>query len=342
MRSFWLGFVLVVACSGGGSEHHPATPAEGGTSTGGARARPTPAAGTTSSSDSGAAGDLGAPGGAPAAEAAAGEAGQGVVFEMAGAPPRETPGVCAPSLKLGPAQSQELDAADLTLLAMTADELSVAFTTGSGAALTLHVADRGSSQAAFEEVSVTMPDGFEAGSGVSLSNDGLELILVMSDHAGFGELTRSARGEAFLGAADSTAFAKINAQKPMSGHSVGWPVLSSDGADLYFVSYFGGALVNQSRRDASGVFDIGTEIDEFTLGGPEGQYKLLSGLSSDQRAIFFFDEASQHAMALFRSRDGAPFYDPLDLGARRGATPNLDCSRIYSSVVSGLVAQPAE
>lgn len=339
MRSVWLGLVLVVACSGGGSGHHPAMPAEGGSSTGGKSTRPVTAG--SNSNDAGAAGDGASQGGA-SGEAGAGDAGQGIVFEMAGAPPVEIPGVCPAGLKLGSAEVQDLGVADITLLAMTADELSVAFTTGSGASLTLHVADRASNKAAFAEAPLTLPAGFEAASGVSLSSDGRKLILVMSDHSGFGELSRAARGDAFLGEPDLTAFVKINGLKPMSGHSVGWPVLSGDGQDLYFVSYFGGALVNQSKRGRNGVFDIGTEIDEFTLGGKEGEYKLLSGLSSDQRAIFFFDQATQHAMALFRSRDGAPFYDPLDLGARRGATPNQDCSRVYSSIASGLVAQPSQ
>jgi hypothetical protein len=338
MRSVWLGLAFAVACSGGGNDRAPAMPAEGGSSTGGTKARPITAGST--SSDAGAAGESAAQGGA--GDGGAGDGGTGLVLQVGGAPEQAPPGVCAPEMKLGSGQAQDVGVDDITLLAMTGDELSVAFTTGTGAGLALHVADRDTNDAAFEEAAVTLPDGFDAASGVSLSSDGRKLILVMTDHSGFGELSRAARGSAFTGDADVTAFARINALEPMSGHSVGWPVLSHDGKDLYFVSYFGSARVDQSQRGADGVFDIGTEIDEFTLGGIEGEYKLLSGLSSDQRAIFFFDEKTQHAMALFRSRDGAPFYDPLDLGARRGAVPNQDCSRVYSSIASGLVAQPSQ
>jgi len=326
-----------VACSGGGNDRAPATPAEGGSSTGGKR--PVVTAGTKSS-DAGAAGDPTAQGGA--GDGGAGDGGTGLVLQIGGAPEQAPPGVCAPDMQLGSAQALDVGVDGITLLAMTSDELTVAFTTGTGAGLALHVADRDATDAAFEEATVTLPDGFDAVSGVSLSSDGRELVLVMTDHSGFGQLSRASRGSAFSGDADVAPFARINALEPMSGHSVGWPVLSHDGKDLYFVSYFGPARVNQSQRSAGGVFDIGTEIDEFTLGGPEGEYKLLSGLSSDQRAIFFFDEKSQHAMALFRSREGAPFYDPLDLGARRGATPNQDCSRVYSSIASGLVAQASQ
>jgi hypothetical protein len=242
-------------------------------------------------------------------------------------------------MMLGANQAADVGVPSITLLAMTADELSVAFTTGSGDALLLHVADRTSKQAEFVAAGLSVPDGFDAASGVTLSGDARKLVLVMSDHSGFGELSRGARGAAFAGDADVTAFARINAQKPMSGRSVGWPVLSADGDTLYFLSYFGQALVVQSERGRDGVFDLGTEIDRYTLGGQQGEYKLLSGLSSDQRAIFFFDQATQHAMALFRSAPGAPFYDPLDLGARQGVAPNDGCNRLYSSVGGQLVMQ---
>ena len=342
MRSVWLGLAFVAACSSGGSGHHPAMPAELGGSSGSAGS--SAHSGSSSKPDAGAAGDGEAAGGAGSAEAGANAGGEGggIVFETAGAPAEAPPGVCAPGMKLGSSVAQDVGLPGATLLAMTPDELSVAFTTGSADTLALHVADRASAKAAFVEAGVTVPDGYEAASGASLSSDGRRLILVSQDHGSFAEVSRSARGADFDVDADTSAFAKINALKAMSGHSLGWPVLSSDGQDLYYLSYFGHALAVQSKLGKDGLFDFGSEIDEFTLGGAEGAYKLLSGISSDQRAIFYFDEATKHAMALFRSRDGAPFYDPVDLGARRGAVPNQDCSRVYSSVAAGLVAQATQ
>lgn len=339
MRSVWLGLALVVACSGGENDRHPAMPAGAGSSTGGKSGA---AAGSKATPDAGAAGDTAEQGGTDAGQGGTGDAGMGAVLQIGGAPEQAPPGVCDPVMKLGKAQAQDVGVASATLLAMTADERSVAFTTGSDDALVLHVADRASASGAFTDQLVTLPDGFEAKSGVALSGDGLELIVVMSDHSGFAELSRASRSAAFAGEADATAFAPINQEKPMSGHSVGWPVLSNDGKTLYFLSYFGQGLVRQSERDKYGVFASGTEIDEFTLGGQEGAYKLINGVSSDQRAIFFFDQKTSHQMALFRSAPGAPFYDQLDLGVRRGATPNADCSLVYSSNASGVVAQPTE
>jgi len=161
----------------------------------------------------------------------------------------------------------------------------------------------------------------------------------MTDHSGFGALSRVSRAAGFEGDADVTAFAKINGLKPMSGNSVGWPVLTSDGLGLYFLSYNGSSLAVVSKRSQGGVFDIGRELEQFTLGGAQGAYTLLNGISADERAIFYFDQATSHAMARFRSRPEAPFYNPLDLGARRGAAPNTGCSRVYSSVDGKLVVQ---
>lgn len=332
MQRLWLVMGLVVACGGGDAERHPAAPEQGGTSSTGGRQS---GAGAPAKSDAGQAGE---------AEAAAGNDGEGgaageppIIYEMGGLP-QNMPGICDPEMELGEPQAQDVGVSGASLLAVSNDELSVVFTTGAGEGFALHVGDRASVDAEFSEQIVGLPAGYLATHGVALSGDGRKLVIVRDDGSGFAELSRSARSSAFGVEPDETRFAKINGLKPMSGESVGWPVLTSDGKALYFVSYFGQARVKQSALEA-GEFSIGEPIDEFTLGGALGEHKLLSGISADQRAIFFFDQATSHAMALFRSRPNAPFYEPLDLGERQGAAPNQDCSRIYSSTSSGIVFQ---
>lgn len=353
MRSVWawLGLSVAVACGNGAEPHPAAAPADdgGSSSTSGGKSSH---AGSSSSSAGDAVGASSAQGGA-GSEVDGGEANQGgadaeggtggtMHFEAAGAPPTAPPGVCKPDMSLGTEQAQNGVADKAALLAMTPDELSIAFTTGSAGTLALHVADRASAQAAFEEVAVTLPDDYDASSGATFSADGLALVLASSDHGSFGSLTRAKRGDAFEGEVDTTAFDKLNLLKPMTGQSMGWPLLSKDGKSLYYVSYMQSALVYQCVRDKDGVFDFGTPIDEFTLGGGKDKFKLLSGISADERAIFFFDQETKHATALFRSRDGAPFYDPVDFGARNGAVPNGDCTRVYSSNMTGVVVQPVK
>jgi hypothetical protein len=352
MRSVWLGLVLAVACGGNGDDRPGLPPAgnAGSSSSGGSRNQ------AGNAGNHAAAGDE-AQGGGDAAEGGAGsgnggsanvggdaEAGAGIVYETAGAPAMAPPGVCRPEMSLAGEQAQNVGASNVTLLAMTNDELSVAFTTGAGNTLALHVADRASPKAAFAEVSVTVPEDWDAGNGATLSANGLRLLLVSSDHGSFGVLSRAQRGDAFAGEIDTTPFQKINSLKPMSGESVGWPVLSSDGKALYYVTYFGRSWPYQAALGKDGIFGFGSIIegDEGILGGKAGEYKLFSGLAADQRAIFYYDEATQHTWAAFRSREGGPFYDEVDLGARRGAAPNTDCGLVYSSVESGVVAQPVK
>jgi len=327
------------ACSGGDERPPASLDGTSGSSTNGGK---TSRAGSSAQSDAGT--DSPSEGGGAAAAAGQGGAGgEGIVYETAGAPPL-VPGRCDPAMMPGEDAAQELEpaVAGATLLALTPDERSAVFVTGDEPDLRLYVADRASAEGAFEPQEVELPPGYEAASGAALSSDALTLVLVLADHSGFGALSRAARGEAFGVEASVTAFSRINAQKAMSGRELGWPVLSSDGDTLYFVSYFGQAVVVQSARGADGRFDLGTEIDEFTLGGAEGAYKRINAVSEDQRAIFFFDEATEHSMALFRSRPEAPFYEPIDLGERRGVAPNAACSRLYSSVDGALVAQDLE
>lgn len=340
MRAVAISLALLLAVACGDSDSDNAAPAAAGASgndQGGAESEP--------GAGAGAAGETAEPpGSGGVAEGAGGEpSGQaGQAYELAGAPSLPPAGACAPDLMLeenvGVDVSVPADG-DATLLSMTPDELSVAFSTGRDAELALYVADRDSTDDSFTPELVVVPSGYEAASGVALSSDGLRLLLVSSDHSAFGELSRSARRLAFDGDPDTAPYARLNALKPMSGRSLGWPVLSSDGRHLYFLSYFGQGLINQAGLDQDGVFDFGVTIDEFTLGGQEGAYKLPSALSADERTIFVFDQASQHMLALFRSRPDAPFYDPLDLGERRGMAANLDCSRLYSSDGGELVMQ---
>lgn len=331
MRYIWLGLALAISCSGGDDDGRaPALPdTRGGSSSGGNKS---PA--MHGSDDGGDGGDTESQGG----RYAGGEGGGGIVYEPDD-PPMHEPGVCDPALMPGDEEPVALGLSDARLLAVTPDELSVVLASDDGK---LFVADRSAVDQAFSETEVTVPEGFAASSGVSLSSDGERLVLVKQDHTGFGELVRGERGQAFAAEVDESRFAFLNMLSMTNGRRVSWPVLSHDGDTFYYVTSPAHSLVMQSEADDDGVFQLSVDIDMYTLGGPEGEYKLLSGISSDQRAIFFHDEATGHAMALFRQYDGAPFYDLLDLGEREGVAPNESCSRLYSSSGGELVFQAVE
>lgn len=336
MRSIWLGLALVVACGTNDDRPPASSEGSGGSRTGGTKAT----ADSGSSSENPGGSDAGQPS-APSGGGEGGGGGDGIMYEAAGVP-GVVPGVCDPEMTLGQAEPQDFGVPDGALLSMTPDELTLAFTTGLPPALVLHVGARANTGEAFDEEIVPVPDGYEASSGAALSSDGLRLLLVLKDHSGFGELSRRQRSQPFGAEADTTAFAKLNAQKPMSGRELGWPVLSADGRELYFLSSFGQGLVMHSTLAEDGRFDLGVELDKYLLAGAPGAYPLINGLSVDRRALFYVDEATQHSMVLFFSSSGAPSSQPLDLGDRQGVAPNQDCSRLYSSVAGQLVVQPVE
>jgi hypothetical protein len=327
----------LAACGSGDDDRHPAMPASGGSGgAGGSRAR----AGSSSTPEAGQGGDPVEPaeGGAGGEGGSAGE--PPIIYEMGGLP-QNMPGICPAGMKLGDEQAQTLAVPGVTLLSMTPDELSIVFTTGQGDALALYVADRASTDDDFAELSVTIPEGYAADAGAALSSDGLTLVLRRENGSGLAELTREARGTSFAADPNEARFAKINSVYPMSLDLVGWPVLSQDGQWLYYVSYDASSVVFQSKLEG-GSFEIGKGIDPFTLNGDSGKHKLPTSLATDSRAIFFLDEATKHAVALFRSHPDAPFYEPVDLGERQGAAPNADCTRVYSTVEGELVYQERE
>ena len=85
--------------------------------------------------------------------------------------------------------------------------------------------------------------------------------------------------------------------------------------------------------------NLSAQIEDFD-DGTGSKRKLPTGLSSDSRTLFYFDEGTGTEVARFRDRPDAPLYDHVDLGALAGATPNAKCDRIYyTSADANLVTE---
>jgi hypothetical protein len=110
-------------------------------------------------------------------------------------------------------------------------------------------------------------------------------------------------------------------------------VLAPNGSSLIFLSYTPGvvdnpAVVYESVLSGS-IWAMPTNISQYIFDGTTDKRPLPSGLSSDSRTLFYYDEATSKQMARFRDRPDAPLYDVVDLGGRVGAVPNGTCQRIY-------------
>jgi hypothetical protein len=227
-----------------------------------------------------------------------------------------------------------------TLLSITLDELDVAFLrTG-----VLYVGHRANQSATFESAAVTLPSGWSASNGASLSADGKRLILVSELHPNkLGELTRSSRDQPFSANIDEAAFASINADAVYTGKVYAFPVVSGRDDQLIFNSAYPGSssTVVYSTRTGNATWSTPEQLQTNLLDGGADARRLPTGLSADQRTLFYFNEETAQEEARFRPADSAssPLYDVLNLGTRRGAAPNARCDHLYSSTAGDVVVE---
>jgi hypothetical protein len=326
-----------VACSSSTDSPPAAFSAGGSSANGGSSGSTHVPAGTPHAGSAGVAGQAGASDGGATGEAgAAGQAGavndagaagleQGTIITVPASTCAETAGWTAAAPVAGVTTTD-----DEKLLSITADELDVVFVRN----LVLFRAHRSAASASFDAGSpVTVPEGYDLTAGAALSGDGKTLVLVSSDGHGFGAVTRAARSDDFGLVADPSAFGALNDRAAQSQEHYAQPVLAPNGKSFIFLSYTPGIVTNPAvvyESTLSGnVWAMPSNISQYIFDGTTAKRPMPSGLSSDSRTLFYFDEASNKQMARFRDRPDAPLYTVVDLGGRMGAVPNSTCKRIY-------------
>ena len=181
---------------------------------------------------------------------------------------------------------------------------------------------------------VTLPDGYVATAGAALSGDGLTLVLTSTDGQSFASLSRASRTVDFGADADATAFAALNARSVQTLEHYAAPVLAADGSSFVFTGFTPGdaglSVVYESALTA-GQWAMPSNISHSVFDGTGSARKLPTGLSSDLRTLFYFDEGTNTETAIFRDRPDAPLYDMVALGQLAGAAPNSSCNRLYYS-----------
>jgi len=314
------------ASATGGTHHLGGSSATGGS---------TPHAGNAgaSANDGGAAGD--GLGGAPSSEGgAAGEPQPGTVVEV-------PPGTCSPSAvwaSPAPLNGVSTTAAE-KLLSLTLDELDIAFLRDGA----LYSAHRTSASSNFGAgAAVTVPTGYDASLGVALSGDGLMLILISNAGTAFGSVSRATRDVDFGATVSTDAFAGLNARAVQTLEHYAAPVLSFDGKALVFSGFTPGAdglaVVYESTL-SNGEWSMPNNLSTGTFNGTGTKRPLPTGLSSDLRTLFYFDEGSGKEFAIFRDRPDAPLYNPQDLGALANATVNTKCDHIYYTAAGDVLTE---
>jgi len=335
-------FCVGVACSSNSDQHAPALADGGASSRGGAGGRTAGGKsgdGGTADGGGGERDDGGAGGAAGNSAGEGGEGGEGGA-EQGTIVPVE-PGVC--SADAGWANAKPLDGistdANEQLLAITPDELDIVFLRDN----TAMRAHRELASAPFDAGSVmTIPDGYGVDTGVALSADGKTLVLLATGGQSFGAFARTSRSGEFVATPDTAAFMAINQRAIQTMQHYAAPVLAPDGKTFVFAAFTpeppagfpagveGIAVVYEAAWSGGG-WAMPVSISQNLFDGTTATRPLPSGLSSDSRALFYFDEASGKQLARFRDRPDAPLYTVVDIGARTGATPDARCDRLYYS-----------
>jgi hypothetical protein len=340
-RSVSLVLVGLAACSGtshppgsGGEGPHDASTVvvahDGSTTTDGARD-------TGAGSDGQAAGDGGAGDGpatdaGDAGDATGGQEGGGDDAGDAGFPP-PPPAVCAPSATWAAGQLLSVSTPlDDSLDAITPDELSIVWTSGTGTAAALLYADRASTSSDFGTPQ-TVPAGAFAVDRAALSPDGLRLVVVNSDGQGFSELTRTSRSGAFGAPAVGTYTNLDGALAP--GESYGDPVLSADD-HMFYYSVFGNGETNTifraSRLFGGDSWPAGEAVGGASALQAQGSLRRQpTGVSSDGQTLFFWDQVSGMERSAYLDVATGSFDAFVDLGPRAMAAPSYSCNALYYS-----------
>jgi hypothetical protein len=229
------------------------------------------------------------------------------------------------------------------LIGITPDELTVAWFSATGAAGRLLVADRDTSVSAFG-APLEFADNPAA---LSLSPDGLRLVVLTGERDALTEVTRAARGDDF-DVLDDTAFSEVNAALKSEGRMPASALVGPDDRTLYYTIVATSDVLHPlfvSSRAGSGPWPAGDEVAacEFDARGP--YTRVPTGLSSDGLTLFFFDAAREVARAAFRETEGDAFSWFIDLPDLLQPQVNAACDRIYyssSSDFTGLLAADAE
>jgi hypothetical protein len=231
-------------------------------------------------------------------------------------------------------------AASQELLSVTPDERSIVWLETDGDAVTAFVADRADRASDFgapKELPVVADYGFEQ--GIAISPDGLTLIIVGDDGARLASLHRVSRDDDFSDTVDDVPFGGLNFTTMLFGGQFAAPELSSDGQGLYFTYYMSSAMGDASvfssadmrltKLEGNAWSAALTDLESPALVAMAGNRYIVSGVSSDELTLFYWDEQGEKQYAIWRGATFLPFEDPVELGDYRGAIPNQDCTRLY-------------
>jgi hypothetical protein len=343
----WMGGALIAGCSSAGPGGPSGAGASGDDDPGTVVARggaavdagaSTPDGGAGASTLDGGAGASTPDGGAvspssPATDGSAGPDGP-MAPDSAPAPAPAAPPLCPAAVSWGGDMQLSISTSgNDTFGAITPDELTIAWTTSTGAVAVTY-ADR--ADVADEFGSTQTVQGDFATGQVALSADGLRLAVLSSDATTLSVLVRTARGMSFEAPPMQGEFSEIdtNVTQGEAAVHLGDPVFGAGDATFYYSLYGSGRqdTALEAVRPAQGAaWTVGTGLagSQLLAAGPERRHP--TGISADDLTLLYWDDVSASEKMTWRPTVGDAFGAVTDIGMRPGAQPNAACTAIYYS-----------
>jgi hypothetical protein len=223
------------------------------------------------------------------------------------------------------------------LLALTSDELTVAWRYQDDLMPTLWVADRETPDGEFGEPQAVSDPATPDASQIALSPTRLRLLVVVGGQ--FVEFVRTTLEEPFVFAGPGH-FAAVNADAGAQARALADPVLAVDDQTLFYSldAPLGseGTSLHVSKRTGAGDFPVGSVVDACELNQLSLGARRPTGLSADLLTLFYNDEPRGKMRAAWRPALDRPFDRFVDLPLHAAVMPNAACDRLYySSVADG-------
>ncbi len=251
--------------------------------------------------------------------------------------PSVTP-LCDPDADWGEGELVLSDPQGLdVLLALTSDELTVAWRYQDSFSPTLWVADRETLTGEFGEPQAVNDPAATGAYQIALGPTRLRLLVVAGGE--FVEFVRATL-EAPFEFAGPGHFGAINADAGAQARTLGDPVLADDDETLFYSlnAPLGsdGTSLHVSKRTGAGDFPVGTVVDACELNQLSSGARRPTGLSKDLLTLFYYDEPRVKMRAAWRPSLDRPFDRFVDLPFHSAVMPNAACDRLYySSITDG-------
>jgi len=249
--------------------------------------------------------------------------------------------VCDPLQMWGAAAKIPLSTAqEDTLVSVTSDERSLTWITPIDNAV--YYADRDDPAQPFGAAKILPTAGLALGERVAITFDGLTLYAIRSDRQGLVAFARDSRADSFA-THGTLSLDNLNAE----GASLGagnyfTDLVVSNTVLLLRVTGGASAGIRLATRALPGEAWSATSPfaaqSELAISG--GKARRPTGISSDRRALFYWDEVSMTEKVALFPFDTATATAFVDIGDRASAQPNSLCTSLYYSATGDLFLAP--